>query len=97
MARKRRLEFPGAYYHVINRGNYRCTSAAPRGHRSRSRPAFLEACAKSDWVLHAFVTMGNYHYLSVEKPTGEQSFSIHRKASTPETASAQPPGRAVNP
>ena len=40
MARELRLEFPGACYHVINRGNYRHHVSGPAGHRSRSRPAF---------------------------------------------------------
>jgi len=39
MARKLRLEFPGACYHVINRGNYRSdifrTEGRPEGVRPR--------------------------------------------------------------
>jgi hypothetical protein len=52
MARKLRLEFPGACYHVINRGNYRADVFGTEG-----AAAAFEACAKSNWVLHAYVVM----------------------------------------
>jgi REP element-mobilizing transposase RayT len=70
MARKLRLEFPGASYHVINRGNRR---VGPFG-EERTRDAFVaclfEACARSKWVLHAYVVMGNHFHLALETPEG---------------------------
>ncbi len=70
VARKLRLEFPGACYHVINRGNYRRDVFA----LPRTKAAFVsclyEACEKCGWVLHAFVVMRNHFHLAVETPQG---------------------------
>ena len=30
----------------------------------------LEACAKSVWLLHAFVVMNNHYHLALETPEG---------------------------
>jgi putative transposase len=70
MARKLRLEFPGAFYHVINRGNYR----SPIFEQAKTKAAFeaclFEACRKSGWRLHAHVVMGNHYHLALETPHG---------------------------
>lgn len=70
MARKTRLEFPGAIYHVINRGNYRSWIFE----NEKAKAAFVEclfaACERAEWRLHAFVVMGNHFHLAVETPRG---------------------------
>jgi len=58
MARKLRLEFPGACYHVINRGNYRADLFRTDRTKAAFEACVFEACAKSGWILHAFVIMG---------------------------------------
>lgn len=67
MARKPRLEFPGAIYHIISRGNYRKPVFG-----DGSGPAFektlFEACEKCGWVLHAYVIMNNHYHLALETP-----------------------------
>ncbi len=70
MARKLRLEFPGAIYHVINRGNYRADVFRSEGAKAAFAACLFEACAKSGWVLHAFVLMRNHYHLAVETPEG---------------------------
>src|SRR3972149_1451895 len=70
MARKVRLEFPGAIYHVINRGNYRAWVFKEEGARQAFVACLFEACEKCGWVLHAFVIMGNHFHLAVETPAG---------------------------
>jgi putative transposase len=70
MARKLRLEFPGACYHVINRGNYRTHVFAAEKTRAAFQTCLGEACAKSGWLLHAFVVMGNHYHFAVETPQG---------------------------
>jgi putative transposase len=70
MARKLRLEFPGACYHVINRGNYRADIFGTEGARAAFETCLFEACEKSDWVLHAFVIMRNHYHLALETPMG---------------------------
>ena len=70
MARKLRLEFSGACYPVINRGNYRADLFDPEGARSAFETCLFEACEKSGWVLHAFVVMNNHYHLALETPAG---------------------------
>jgi REP element-mobilizing transposase RayT len=68
MARLLRLEFPGACYHVINRGNYRKAIFAPQGAAGAFETCLFEACGRFGWRLHAFVIMGNHFHLALETP-----------------------------
>ena len=68
MARKLRLEFSGACYHVINRGNYRRDLFAGKGAAESFQACLLEAVARFGWRLHAFVIMRNHFHLAVETP-----------------------------
>jgi REP element-mobilizing transposase RayT len=70
MPRKLRLEFPGACYHVINRGNYRTDVFKTDGAKSAFETCLFEACGKSNWVLHAYVLMSNHYHLALETPEG---------------------------
>jgi REP element-mobilizing transposase RayT len=70
MARKLRLEFPGAIYHVLNRGNYRDFIFKSLGARQAFEECVFAACMRSGWRLHAFVIMGNHYHLAVETPQG---------------------------
>src|ERR1035437_3443927 len=70
MSRKLRLEYPGACYHVINRGNYRTAIFKTEGAQAAFEACLFEACAKSNWVLHAFVVMSNHYHLALETPDG---------------------------
>jgi len=47
MARKLRLEFPGAIYHVINRGNYRADIFMTEGARAAFERCLWAACVQS--------------------------------------------------
>jgi putative transposase len=70
MARKLRVEYPGAIYHVMNRGDRR----EPIFHDDADREQFLaalgEACQKAVWEVHAFCLMPNHFHLVVETPQG---------------------------
>ena len=68
MPRKLRLEFSGACYHVINRGNYRRNLFAPKGAAESFEKCLFEACEAFGWRLHAFVVMRNHFHLAVETP-----------------------------
>ncbi len=70
MARKLRLEFPGACYHVINRGNYRADIFHSEGAKTAFETSLFQACTKSGWRLHAFVIMRNHFHLALETPDG---------------------------
>ena len=47
MPRKLRLEYPGAIYHVINRGNYRGWIFKEEGAKRAFEKCLFEACEKS--------------------------------------------------
>ncbi len=70
MARKLRLEYPGACYHVINRGNYRTDIFRTPQTKAVFEACLFEACEKSGWLLHAFVVMRNHYHLALETPAG---------------------------
>src|SRR5664279_921923 len=63
MARKLRVEYAGAIYHVMNRGDRR----EPIFKDDRDRRLFLEtlgqACRKTDWQVHAWCLMPNHFHL----------------------------------
>ncbi len=46
MARKLRLEYPGAIYHVINRGNYRSWVFEREGAKKSFQKALFETCGR---------------------------------------------------
>jgi putative transposase len=68
MARKLRLEWEGACYHVINRGNYRRDLFREEDAAEAFERTLLEAADKFGWRLHAFVIMRNHFHLAVETP-----------------------------
>ena len=77
MPRKLRLEFAGACYHVINRGNYRRDLFAGKGAAESFQTCLFEAGAKFGWRVHAFVIMRNHFHLAVETP--EPNLSVGMK------------------
>jgi len=51
MARKLRIEFPDAIYHIINRGNYRTDIFATKGTRDAFMRTLDEACKRTGWQM----------------------------------------------
>ena len=70
MARKLRLEYPGAVYHVINRGNYRQAVFATDKTKQAFENCLFQVCKRYGWRLHAFVVMSNHFHLALETPQG---------------------------
>ena len=68
MPRSLRLEFPGAYYHVMARGNRRETIFHDDDDRRFFLATLSEACAMTGWRVHAWVLMGNHNHLFIETP-----------------------------
>jgi len=68
MARKVRIEYEGAIYHVIKRGNHRSWIFESGAAHQAFEGCLFEACEKSEWVLHAYALMGNHYHLAVETP-----------------------------
>jgi len=63
MARKLRIEYPGAIYHVLNRGDHREPVFRDEHDRERFIATLSEACAKTDWQVQAYCLMGNHFHL----------------------------------
>jgi REP element-mobilizing transposase RayT len=70
MARKLRVEYPGAIYHVMNRGDRREEIFKDDKDRERFLETLGEVCAKTGWRVHALCLMGNHFHLVVETPQG---------------------------
>jgi putative transposase len=77
MARKLRLEYPGACYHVINRGNYRAWIFRDEKTRTAFEDCLFQACERCAWQLHAFTVMGNHYHLALETPQGNLVAGMH--------------------
>jgi putative transposase len=77
MARKLRIEFPGAIYHVINRGNYRTDVFRSAGEAKSFLAAVEEAVARWGWRLHAWAVMRNHYHLALETPEPNLVAGMH--------------------
>lgn len=77
MARKVRVEYAGACYHVINRGNYRRNLFTEQGAAEAFEKVLFEAGGRFGWRLHAFVIMRNHFHLAVE--TTQPNLSLGMK------------------
>ena len=63
MARPLRIEFPGALYHVMSRGNERQPIVRDDGDRQRRLDWLRRTVETYGWRLHAFVMMTNHDRL----------------------------------
>jgi REP element-mobilizing transposase RayT len=70
MARSVRIEFAGAYYHVMARGNRREAIFLDDDDRRFFLKTLSEACGRTGWRVHAWVLMGNHYHLFIETPEG---------------------------
>ena len=68
MARPLRIEYAGATYHVLARGNQGRAIYRDDQDRRRFLETLGEACAKAGWRIHAYVLMGNHYHLLLETP-----------------------------
>jgi REP element-mobilizing transposase RayT len=69
MARQLRLEYEGAYYHVMARGNRRQAIFRDDLDRRFWLKALGEVCGRTGWRVHAWVLMGNHFHLFLETPS----------------------------
>jgi len=68
MARKVRIQYPGAMYHVMNRGDRREAIFADDEDRERFLETLAETCEKTQWQVHAYCLMRNHFHLVLETP-----------------------------
>lgn len=74
MARSLRIEYPGAVYHVLNRGNYRKAVFGTEAAKEAFEACLFVACARYRWRLYAYCTLGNHYHFAVE--TLEANLSV---------------------
>lgn len=71
MSRKLRIEYPGAMYHVMNRGDQREDIFRDDEDRQRFLATLGEACGKTEWQAHAYCLMRNHFHVVRGVDTGE--------------------------
>ena len=79
MPRRLRIEFEGAIYHVMARGNARQRIVRDDADRQRLIEGLEQAVIRYGWELPCYVVMGNHLHLLVKTPrpnlgAGMQSF-----------------------
>jgi REP element-mobilizing transposase RayT len=82
MARRLRLQYRGARYHVINRGNLQHDLFITAGARRSFIRVTGEACAKFGWRMHAYVVMRNHFHFALETPEPNLVAGMHWLQST---------------
>jgi len=68
MPRKLRVEYPGAVYHVMSRGNRRQDIFLDDVDRHDFLKTLAEACQKTGWQVHAYCLMNNHYHVVLETP-----------------------------
>jgi REP element-mobilizing transposase RayT len=68
MPRPLRVEFAGAIYHLMSRGDHREAIFRDDEDRQTFLRTLGEACEKTGWQVHAYCLMGNHFHLVTEPP-----------------------------
>lgn len=76
MARPLRIEFEGAFYHVMARGNARQSIFLDDGDRQSFIDNLGRVCQRFDWMVWAWCLMDDYYHLLIE--TCQPTLSIQR-------------------
>lgn len=82
MARKLRIEFAGAIYHVLNRGNYRRDLFQSPGEAEAFVGALEETARNYSWRIHAYVLMRNHYHIALQTPEPNLIDGMHWLQST---------------
>ena len=69
MARKLRIQYPGAIYHVMNRGDHQERIFGDDRDRRQFLATLGEDCEKTGWQVHSFCLMSNHFHLVIETPS----------------------------
>ena len=68
MPRKPRLEYAGALYHVMSRGNHAQKVFWTDADCKTFLDTLGEVCVRMGWKVHAYALMGNHYHLLLETP-----------------------------
>src|SRR6267142_3152146 len=68
MPRKLRIEYPGAIYHLMNRGDHLEDIFKDDEDRKEFLSTLGEACHKTGWQVHAYCLMRNHFHFVIDTP-----------------------------
>jgi putative transposase len=77
MARIGRVEFPGAFYHITNRGNRQLPIFASAEDRFLFLSCLREGHERFGAVIHVYCLMDNHYHLFLQTPGGDLSRIMH--------------------
>jgi putative transposase len=77
MARKLRVQYEGALYHVVNRGNYRRDVFESPDAAQAFVSVLEEATLAYGWKCHAYVVMRNHYHILLETPQPNLGEGMH--------------------
>ncbi len=66
MARSRRIEYPGAVYHVTSRGNAGRNVFLDNEDRLRFLEILKQVVDRFNWLCHTYCLMTNHYHLLIE-------------------------------
>lgn len=78
MARPARIEYEGAFYHVMNRGNYKEDIFLDDRDRLKFYEILGDIEERYGTVIYVFVLMSNHYHLLIETPFANLSRAIQR-------------------
>jgi len=89
MPRPPRLQFPGAIYHIVTRGDGRRTIFRDNGHYARFTSGLADEVQRSAWDVIAYCWMPNHIHLLLRTPqpnlaSGMQNWHKKRRAALAE-------------
>ncbi|MBK5093553.1 MAG: transposase, partial [Actinobacteria bacterium] len=73
MPRPPRVQFPGAFYHVMSRGNAKQNIFLSNDDRLDFLDALERVVSCFSWVCHAYCLMENHYHLLIETPEANLS------------------------
>jgi len=78
MARPLRIEFPGAVYHITNRGNERKEIFRDDRDRKMFLDTLEDVTLRYNWLCHAYCLMENHYHLLIDTPDGNLSIGMRQ-------------------
>lgn len=78
MAREERVQFEGAFYHVMSRGNDKKKVFVNDDDRWRFVNILSKVVKEFGWLCHAYCLMGNHYHLFLETPGANLSDGMQR-------------------
>lgn len=77
MARPLRIQFEGAFYHVMSRGNKKENIFFEQQDYWSFLNTLEQACERFGWIVHAYCLMTNHYHILLETPEANLSKGMH--------------------